>query len=50
MRAVPTDVSKLEDIRILADSAYPAFPELAVLLSNAETLPVRTRRAGPHRG
>ncbi len=37
--AVPTDVSKLEDVQKLADTAYTAFGEVAVLMNNAGTSP-----------
>jgi len=39
VRAVPTDVSNLEDVRKLADAAYTAFGEVAVLMNNAGTAP-----------
>ena len=35
VRAVPTDVSKLEDVRRLKDQAYAAFGEVAVVMNNA---------------
>jgi NAD(P)-dependent dehydrogenase (short-subunit alcohol dehydrogenase family) len=35
IRAIPTDVSKLEDVRRLKDEAYGAFGEVAVVMSNA---------------
>src|SRR5580692_11631077 len=37
--AVPTDVSKLDDIHKLRDAAYSAFGEVAVLMNNAGTAP-----------
>lgn len=39
VRTVPTDVSNLEDVRKLADTAYTAFGEVAVLMNNAGTAP-----------
>jgi NAD(P)-dependent dehydrogenase (short-subunit alcohol dehydrogenase family) len=39
VRAVPTDVSNLEDVHKLADAAYAAFGEVAVLMNNAGTSP-----------
>jgi NAD(P)-dependent dehydrogenase (short-subunit alcohol dehydrogenase family) len=35
VRAVPTDVSKLEEVRRLKDQAYAAFGEVAVVMNNA---------------
>jgi NAD(P)-dependent dehydrogenase (short-subunit alcohol dehydrogenase family) len=35
VRAVPTDVSKLEEVRRLKDQAYAAFDEVAVVMNNA---------------
>ena len=35
VRAVPTDVSRIEDMRTLKDEAYAAFGEVAVLMNNA---------------
>src|SRR5215468_10769425 len=37
--AVPTDVSKLDDINKLKDAAYGAFGEVGVLMNNAGTAP-----------
>jgi NAD(P)-dependent dehydrogenase (short-subunit alcohol dehydrogenase family) len=37
--AVPTDVSKLDDISKLRDAAYGAFGEVGVLMNNAGTAP-----------
>ncbi len=37
--AVPTDVSRLEDVQKLRDTAYAAFGEVAVLMNNAGTSP-----------
>jgi len=37
--AVPTDVSKLDDVQKLADTVYAAFGEVAVLMNNAGTSP-----------
>jgi NAD(P)-dependent dehydrogenase (short-subunit alcohol dehydrogenase family) len=37
--AVPTDVSKLEQVQALKDKAYSAFGEVAVLMNNAGTAP-----------
>ena len=37
--AVPTDVSRLEDVQALRDAAYAAFGEVAVLMNNAGTAP-----------
>ncbi len=37
--AVPTDVSRLDDVQKLADAAYTAFGEVAVLMNNAGTSP-----------
>jgi NAD(P)-dependent dehydrogenase (short-subunit alcohol dehydrogenase family) len=37
--AVPTDVSKLDDIHKLRDAAYAKFGEVAVLMNNAGTSP-----------
>ena len=37
--AVPTDVSKLEQVQALKDRAYAAFGEVAVLMNNAGTAP-----------
>src|SRR5580700_9705662 len=36
---VPTDVSKIEDVRALKDRAYAAFGDVAVLMNNAGTSP-----------
>jgi NAD(P)-dependent dehydrogenase (short-subunit alcohol dehydrogenase family) len=36
---VPTDVSKIEDVRALKDRAYEAFGDVAVLMNNAGTSP-----------
>src|SRR5829696_3822917 len=35
VRAVPTDVSKLEEVRRLTDQAYAAFGEVALVMNNA---------------
>ena len=35
VRAIPTDVSQLEDVRRLKDEAYAAFGEVAVVMNNA---------------
>jgi NAD(P)-dependent dehydrogenase (short-subunit alcohol dehydrogenase family) len=35
VRAVPTDVSRLEEVQHLKDAAYRAFGEVAVLMNNA---------------
>lgn len=35
VRAVPTDVSRLEEVRRLKDTAYRAFGEVALLMNNA---------------
>jgi NAD(P)-dependent dehydrogenase (short-subunit alcohol dehydrogenase family) len=35
VRAVPTDVSKLEEVQRLKDEAYAAFGEVAVVMNNA---------------
>jgi NAD(P)-dependent dehydrogenase (short-subunit alcohol dehydrogenase family) len=37
--AVPTDVSKLEQVQALKDRAYATFGEVAVLMNNAGTAP-----------
>ncbi|MEJ1978225.1 MAG: SDR family NAD(P)-dependent oxidoreductase [Acetobacteraceae bacterium] len=37
--AVPTDVSRLEDVQRLKDAAYEAFGEVAVLMNNAAISP-----------
>ena len=37
--AVPTDVSKLDDVQKLADTAYATFGEVALLMNNAGTAP-----------
>ncbi len=37
--AVPTDVSRLEDVQALRAAAYGAFGEVAVLMNNAGTAP-----------
>jgi NAD(P)-dependent dehydrogenase (short-subunit alcohol dehydrogenase family) len=37
--AVPTDVSKLEDVQALRDAVYAAFGEVGVLMNNAGTAP-----------
>jgi NAD(P)-dependent dehydrogenase (short-subunit alcohol dehydrogenase family) len=39
VRAVPTDVSRLEDVEKLRDAAYAAFGDVAVLMNNAGTAP-----------
>jgi NAD(P)-dependent dehydrogenase (short-subunit alcohol dehydrogenase family) len=39
VRAVPTDVSNLEDVRKLADTAYAEFGEVSLLINNAGTSP-----------
>jgi NAD(P)-dependent dehydrogenase (short-subunit alcohol dehydrogenase family) len=39
VRAVPTDVSRLEDVQALRAAAYDAFGEVAVLMNNAGTAP-----------
>jgi NAD(P)-dependent dehydrogenase (short-subunit alcohol dehydrogenase family) len=39
VRAVPTDVSNLEDVRKLADTAYAEFGEVSLLMNNAGTSP-----------
>lgn len=36
---VPTDVSRLEDVRALKDAVYAAFGEVGVLMNNAGTAP-----------
>ena len=36
---VPTDVSKIDDVRALKDRAYAAFGDVAVLMNNAGTSP-----------
>ena len=41
--AVPTDVSKLDDVERLRDAAYAAFGEVAVLMNNAGTAPAADR-------
>ena len=35
VRAIPTDVSKLEEVRRLKDEAYAAFGEIALVMNNA---------------
>jgi NAD(P)-dependent dehydrogenase (short-subunit alcohol dehydrogenase family) len=35
VRAIPTDVSRLEDVQRLREAAYAAFGEVAVLMNNA---------------
>ena len=35
VRAIPTDVSQLEDVRRLKDEAYAAFGEVALVMNNA---------------
>jgi NAD(P)-dependent dehydrogenase (short-subunit alcohol dehydrogenase family) len=37
--AVPTDVSRVEEVQALKDAAYAAFGEVAVLMNNAGTAP-----------
>ncbi len=37
--AVPTDVSRLEQVQALKDAAYAAFGEVALLMNNAGTAP-----------
>lgn len=37
VRAIPTDVSRLEDVQRLREAAYAAFGEVAVLMNNAGT-------------
>ena len=37
--AVPTDVSRLEDVQALKNAAYSTFGEVAVLMNNAGTAP-----------
>ena len=37
--AVPTDVSRLDDVHALRDKVYAAFGEVAVLMNNAGTAP-----------
>jgi NAD(P)-dependent dehydrogenase (short-subunit alcohol dehydrogenase family) len=37
--AVPTDVSRLQDVEKLRDAAYAAFGDVAVLMNNAGTAP-----------
>jgi len=37
--AVPTDVSKLDDVRALRDAVYRAFGEVGVLMNKAGTAP-----------
>jgi NAD(P)-dependent dehydrogenase (short-subunit alcohol dehydrogenase family) len=37
--AVPTDVSKQDDVRALCDAVYHTFGEVAVLMNNAGTAP-----------
>lgn len=37
--AVPTDVSRIEEVRRLKEAAYDAFGEVAVLMNNAGTAP-----------
>ncbi len=37
--AVPTDVSRLEEVQALKDAAYAAFGEVGVLMNNAGTAP-----------
>ncbi len=37
--AVPTDVSKLDDVQALRDAVYRAFGEVGVLMNNAGTAP-----------
>ena len=39
VRAVPTDVSRFEDVMALKDAAYAAFGSVAVLMNNAGTAP-----------
>jgi NAD(P)-dependent dehydrogenase (short-subunit alcohol dehydrogenase family) len=39
VRAVPTDVCRLEDVEKLRDAAYAAFGDVAVLMNNAGTAP-----------
>ena len=40
VRAVPTDVSRIEDLRALKDAAYEAFGDVALLMNNAAIDPV----------
>jgi NAD(P)-dependent dehydrogenase (short-subunit alcohol dehydrogenase family) len=37
--AVPTDVSRIDDVQALRDTAYANFGEVAVLMNNAGTSP-----------
>ncbi|MBV9811889.1 MAG: SDR family NAD(P)-dependent oxidoreductase [Acetobacteraceae bacterium] len=39
VRAVPTDVSQVEQVRALKDAAFGAFGEVALLMNNAGTAP-----------
>jgi NAD(P)-dependent dehydrogenase (short-subunit alcohol dehydrogenase family) len=39
VRAVPTDVSRLEQVEVLRDAAYDAFGAVALLMNNAGTAP-----------
>lgn len=40
VRAVPTDVGRIEDLRALKDAAYAAFGDVAVLMNNAAISPI----------
>ncbi len=40
VRAVPTDVSRIEDLRALKEAAYDAFDDVALLMNNAAIDPV----------
>ena len=40
VRAVPTDVSRMDDMRVLKETAYEAFGDVAVLMNNAAISPV----------
>jgi len=40
VRAVPTDVSRMADLRALKDAAYDAFGDVALLMNNAAVSPV----------
>ncbi len=40
VRAVPTDVGRIEDMRALKDAAYAAFGDVALLMNNAAISPV----------
>ena len=45
VRAVPTDVSRAEDVALLKSAAYDAFGEVAVLMNNAGISPIGTALA-----